>query len=114
MFMRPTDRVRDLLGEWGGLCEAKGTKAVGNQLLFNKAMRSRQNASVPLDYYILPKQLYPDGWNMRRSGGEGCGKFWRSPAWSHANYISGFEKKRDHFVKVGLWHGGVADATPQC
>lgn len=114
MFLRPTDRVKQLLSEWRAICESQGREAVGNQLLFNKVMRSRQNATVPLDYYILPKQLYPDGWNMRRAGNEGCSRFWRAPAWSHANYIKGFDKKREHFKHLGLWHGGPADETPQC
>ena len=114
MFLRPTDNVRSLMTEWSQLCSTqKGI--VGNQVNFNKAMQSRRNATVPLEYYIMPKQLYPDGWNFRRANGEDkCGKFWRSPFWTHANYISGFDNKREHFQKLGLWHGGLADSAPQC
>ncbi|KAK9811148.1 hypothetical protein WJX73_006677 [Symbiochloris irregularis] len=114
MFLRPTDRVRSLLSEWNEACERGGEGIVGNQILFNRVMRSRQNGTVPLDYYILPKQLYPDGWNMRRSRGENCGRFWRAPAWSHANYISGFDNKRQHFRDLGLWQGDKAEAAAVC
>ena len=120
MFLRPTDPVRELLSEWESLCEQRGGptvkpgQMVGNQMVFNRVMRSRQNATVALDYYVLPKQLYPDGWHMRRDKGEGCGRFWKSPAWSHANYISGFDQKREHFQSQGIWHGGLADSAPQC
>lgn len=67
-------------------------------------MFSSRNLST-LNFYIMPRKALPNGElgrgdcvNLTNLSGNHA-----RPCWSHANWVTGFHNKRNHFVNQGLW-----------
>ena len=57
MYFRPTVRAQQLLADWHGMCIELNNN---NQGAFNRVF-SGSGLHRAVDYFIMPKQLYPHG-----------------------------------------------------
>lgn len=57
MYFRPTVRTQQLLSDWHGMCMELNQN---NQGAFNRVFGGADQHRQ-LDYYIMPKALYPHG-----------------------------------------------------
>ena len=104
MYLKPTKRVESLLSDW--VAESQDLKHHSHQGAFNAILTTRRNSA--LDYYIMPRKAFPNGLNGRSDfvNLTHPSDDHQRPYWSHANYIIGFDTKREHFLKQGLWSPG--------
>ncbi|BDA50156.1 probable UDP-D-xylose:L-fucose alpha-1,3-D-xylosyltransferase [Coccomyxa sp. Obi] len=101
MYFRPTVRAQQLLSDWHAMCMELNQN---NQGAFNRVF-SGAGQHRHLDYYIMPKSLYPHGAlvelvDYKPSQGAAGGL---DPAWLHANYRVGHTAKREFLRDRMVW-----------
>ena len=60
-----------------------------------------------LNKYVLPRQLFPNGYALAHAPRSAF--FWRDPVWAHANWLQKSDNKRRFMEEHDLWlvHYGI-------
>jgi hypothetical protein len=93
LYLQPYPAVRELMQSWHQAQHPPG----GNQLAFNKVLRTEYETRGLLDFAVLPHEAFPPGCYVDRKGAQ------PSMHMLHANFRSGIAAKRQFMVDHDVW-----------
>ncbi|CAL5221951.1 g4228 [Coccomyxa viridis] len=107
MRLNPTEKAKGLLRDWYQVCQDDESNA---QPAWNKLFTPEKRDTVT--FHIMTKEIYPHSVLTTQSYSSNKRSY--SPAWVHANFQLGAQKKQAFLAQHSGWKVGEQQEYPTC